>query len=117
MRRTTEENSSAKVTWLIRAAKHSRHNAKHWFRYLRKEIVNDKIIPAHEDIKKLLDSDELTIFQKISLKRAMTVGTPTYEYVASLNKPAKLTYYNELMRRMKKRREEQGKNEKCGIAV
>ena len=72
------------MTWyefMINAAQQSRHNARHWFRYLRKVITN-------KDIEKLLTSDELTAFQKVSLEFAVRQGTPTHEHVVSLNKLA-----------------------------
>lgn len=89
---------SANISYLIRAAHHSKYNAGHWFRYLRKEIVDGKIRLSPDEISALVASDELTIFQKITLKRAMTVGTPTYSYIDSLNKPAKLKVLGEFLR-------------------
>ena len=88
------------MTWyefMINAAKQSRHNARHWFRYLRKVIFEDCTYLTDEDIEKLLTSDELTAFQKISLEFAVQYGSPTHEHVVSLNKPANIDEVRQLM--------------------
>lgn len=88
------------MTWydfMINAAKQSRHNARHWFRYLRKVIFEDHTYLTDEDIETLLKSTELTAFQKVSLEFAVQQGSPTHEHVVSLNKPAKLHIVKELM--------------------
>ena len=77
------------MTWyefMINAAQQSRHNARHWFRYLRKVIFEEHTYLTNKDIEKLLTSDELTAFQKVSLEFAVRQGTPTHEHVVSLNK-------------------------------
>ncbi|WP_079045572.1 hypothetical protein, partial [Streptococcus pneumoniae] len=56
---------------------------------------------TNQDEKKLLDSKELTRFQKTSLKYAFQEHTPTHKYVISLNKPAKLTNVQKLMEKYK----------------
>lgn len=92
------------MTWydfMISAAEQSRHNARHWFRYLRKVIFEDCTYLTDEDIEKLLTSNELTAFQKISLEFAVQQGTPTYEHVVSLNKPAKIDEVRNLMEQYK----------------
>lgn len=79
------------MTWydfMINAAKQSRHNARHWFRYLRKVIFEDCTYLTDEDVKNLLNSTELTAFQKVSLEFAVQPGSPTHEHVISLNKLA-----------------------------
>ncbi len=81
------------MTWyeyMIFAAQRSRFNAKHWFRYLSKVIFEDHSYLTDEDVERLLKCEELTKFQKVSLKYAVIPHTPTNEYVISLNKPAKL---------------------------
>ena len=88
------------MTWydfMINAAKQSRHNARHWFRYLRKVIFENHTHLTDEDIEKLLSSDELTAFQKVSLEFAVQQGTPTHGYVVSLNKPANIDEVRQLM--------------------
>jgi len=75
------------MTWLEYivniAAPHSRHDAKLWFRYLRK-YINKNI--SEEQINELCNCTALSVFQRISFKEAFTEGTPTREYINSLNK-------------------------------
>lgn len=88
------------MTWydfMLNAAKQSRHNARHWFRYLRKVIFEDYTYLIDEDIEKLLTSNELTAFQKVSLEFAVQYGSPTHEHVVSLNKPANIDEVRQLM--------------------
>lgn len=88
------------MTWydfMINAAKQSRHNARHWFRYLRKVIFEDYTYLTDGDIEKLLTSNELTAFQKVSLEFAVQYGSPTHEHVVSLNKPATIDEVRQLM--------------------
>lgn len=83
--------------YVINAARQSKFNASHWFRYLRKVIFEDYSYLTAKDVTKLLMSDELTNFQKVSLKYAMQKGSPTHEHVVSLNQSAKLTNIRQLM--------------------
>ena len=88
------------MTWyefITNAAKQSRHNARHWFRYLRKVIFEDYTYLTDEDVKNLLNSTELTAFQKVSLEFAVQQGTPTHNHVVSLNKPANIDEVRQLM--------------------
>lgn len=87
--------------YMIQASKQSQFNASHWFRYLRKVIFEDYSYLTNQDVEKLLDSKELTRFQKISLEYAFQEHTPTHKYVISLNKPAKLTNVQKLMEKYK----------------
>ncbi|TVX24055.1 hypothetical protein AZJ50_08380 [Streptococcus pneumoniae] len=87
--------------YMIQASKQSQFNASHWFRYLRKVIFEDYSYLTNQDVKKLLDSKELTLFLNISLKYAFPEHTPTHKYVISLNKPAKLTNVQKLMEKYK----------------
>ncbi len=87
--------------YMIQASKQSQFNASHWFRYLRKVIFEDYSYLTNQDVEKLLDSKELTRFQKISLKYVFQEHTPTHKYVISLNKPAKLTNVQKLMEKYK----------------
>ena len=93
-----QENNNSKVDYLLRAAEHSRFNARHWLRYLRKEIVNGKVRLTAQEIDLLVNNDKLTMYQKISLKRAMTPGTPTYQFVKELNEPAKTPMLDKIIR-------------------
>lgn len=88
------------MTWydfMINAAKESRHNARHWFRYLRKVIFEDYTYLTDEDVKNLLNSTELTAFQKVSLEFAVQQGSSTHEHVVSLNKQANVKGVRKLM--------------------
>ena len=76
--------------YMINASKQSRFNASHWFRYLRKVIFEDHSYLTDEDIEKLLNSKELTHFQKVSLKYAIQKHSPTHEYIISLTNVQKL---------------------------
>ena len=93
------QSESAKTRDLIRAAKDSRFHAAQWFRYLRKEFNGDalKITPLQLDY--LLESDELTMFQKISLSRAAQQGTVTNQYVTALNRRATSSMLNQIRRK------------------
>lgn len=84
--------------FMLNAAQQSRHNARHWFRYLRKVIFEEYTYLTDEDIERLFASDGLTAFQKVSLEFAVQQGSPTHEYVVSLNKPAKLNEVRNLMK-------------------
>ncbi|MCL2320831.1 MAG: hypothetical protein FWC47_01845 [Oscillospiraceae bacterium] len=88
------------MTWLeymTGAAKQSRYNARHWFRYLCKVIFEDKSNLTEHDIEELLKSDELTNFQKITLKFAMQDQSDTRKYIVSLNQKAKLKNWENLL--------------------
>ena len=67
------------------AAKHSRNNAQHWFRYLRKDIDKCGVLFSEQDVEALYYNESLSPFQRVSLKAAFTEGSPTREYVRSLN--------------------------------
>lgn len=70
---------------MINAAKESRYNARHWFRYLRKVIFEEYTYLTDADVKNLLNSTELSAFQKVSLEFAVQQGSPTHNHVVSLN--------------------------------
>ena len=92
---------SSKVDYLINAAKQSRYNAKHWLRYLRKEFNGDECRLSSNELSALINSDELTMYQKISLKQAANPGTATNRYIIELNQPAKTPMLDLLLRRNK----------------
>lgn len=85
--------------YTIMAAEHSKNNAAHWFRYLRKMIFEDYLYLNDKNLEKLLASKQLTDFQKVTLKRALDNKTLTHEYVVSLNKKAKLTNLRKVMKK------------------
>ena len=89
-------------TYIINAAIRSKYNGVHWFRYLRKIIFENESKLTENDLSRLLQSSELSNFQKISLKYAMQKGTPTHEHILSLNRPAKLKNIKALMEKYRK---------------
>jgi len=68
------------------AAKHSKNNARHWFRYLRKDIDKVGINFSKQDIDQLYTSKSLTPFQRVSIKAAFNEGSQTQQHIKSLNK-------------------------------
>lgn len=88
-------------TYMILAAERSRFSSSNWFRYLRKVVFEDYTYLTDDDVQRLLNSDKLTQFQKISLKCAVQFGSPTHEFVVSLGKPAQLNYVQKLLKRYK----------------
>ena len=94
-------STSRNLNYLFIGAKHSRYHARHWFRYLRKFVsMEGKITLSHQDVAFALFSKQLTIFQKITLQRMMTYGTPTYRYVYELNQPSRRFVLNEFFRKL-----------------
>lgn len=83
---------------LIRHAEESKYNTKQWLRYLRKTFNNDKAMITKRELNHLLRSSNLTMCQKLILKRAMTSGTPTNEYVIRLNNHADTPMLKEIIR-------------------
>jgi len=67
------------------AAPHSKDNAQHWFRYLRKYVDKCGISFSEEDVAMLGCSEALTPFQRVSVKAAFRDGSPTREYIMGLN--------------------------------
>jgi len=70
------------------SARHSRGNARHWFRYLRKEIDKCGVTFSMDDVVALYNNEALTPFQRVSLKAAFTDGSPTRQHIQSLNNAA-----------------------------
>jgi hypothetical protein len=95
------------MTWseyiLTVAAPHSRHNAQHWFRYLRKDIEKDI---SKEQIEELCNNEALSLFQRVSLKAAFTDGSSTRQYLIDLNCRAEHKILNTV-------REQHEKNRAC----
>lgn len=84
--------------YMVLAAERSRFSSSHWFRYLRKVIFEDYTYLTDDDVQRLLNSDKLTQFQKISLKCAVQFGSPTHEFVVSLGKQAQLNHVQKLLK-------------------
>ena len=90
-------NFSSRINYVIEAAEESRYNARHWLRYLRKQIRDGKALLTKEDVAAIIEAGQLTMYQEISLMRAMESGTPTNKYVAGLNQRAETHMLNQIM--------------------
>lgn len=82
--------------YILRAAEDSKYNAKHWFRYLRKVIFDDSTKISKEIFRQLMESEKLTMFQKTTLERAVSFGSPTHQHIVNLNKKTKLKHIQKL---------------------
>jgi len=74
--------------YMVLSARHSRGNARHWFRYLRKEIDKCGVSFSKEDVVALYNNEALTPFQRVSIKAAFTDGSPTRQHIHGLNNAA-----------------------------
>ena len=78
------------TTYMVMAAQHSKGNARHWFRYLRKYIDKCDLLFSKQDVDGLYNNDALTPFQRVSIKAAFIDGSPTRQHIINLNrKPEK----------------------------
>ena len=73
------------IDYMVMAAKHSKGNADHWFRYLRKFIKKCGTSFTMDDVEALCNNESLTPFQRVSIKAAFRDGSPTREYIIRLN--------------------------------
>ena len=89
----------SRVRGLVAAARESRHNARHWLRYLRKELPGKRPALTPRQIRDVVDSGELTAYQQVSMKRALTDGTPTNRYVRQLDQPARAANLQAVLRK------------------
>lgn len=89
----------SKVEHLIEAGKHSEGCLSQWLRYLRKEMQGAETRLSKEQIEAVLNSDDLSMCQKIVFKRAMTPGTETNKYVRMLNDRAATPMIDAILRR------------------
>ena len=71
--------------YMIMAARHSRTNAAHWFRYLRRDIEKSGVLFSKEDVEALYNNESLTPFQRVSIKAAFEEGSPTRLHIINLN--------------------------------
>jgi hypothetical protein len=84
---------AAKMEWstyIAMAAQHSKNNAAHWFRYLRKDIDKCDVLFTRQQIEELYNDESLTPFQRVSLKAAFENGSQTRQHILSLNNKANL---------------------------
>ena len=84
---------------LVIAAQESVHSARQWLRYLRKEFPEGKCRLTSGQIHSLLSDNRLTMYQKISLSRAVQDGTATNQFVTGLNEHIRPTMLDEIKRR------------------
>jgi len=70
---------------MLMAAQHSRGNAQHWFRYLRKYINKCGTVFTEADVEALSHNATLSPFQRVSLIAAFSDGSPTRKHIISLN--------------------------------
>ena len=74
--------------YMVMAAQHSRNNAGHWFRYLRKDIDKCGVLFSKEQVEELYNNEALTPFQRVSIKAAFEEGSQTRQHIISLNQRA-----------------------------
>ena len=82
--------------YMVMAARHSRNNARHWFRYLRKYIDKCGILFSIQDVVNLYHNEALTPFQRVSIKAAFEEGSQTRLHIISLNQIVNLNKISEL---------------------
>ena len=84
------------------AAAHSKGNAKHWFRYLSKDINKCGTLFSKDDVKSLYGNETLTMFQRIAVKEAFEDDSPTRQYIISLNNKSSLRCVSAVREKVKK---------------
>jgi hypothetical protein len=75
--------------YIVMAAQHSKGSARHWFRYLRKDIDKCGMLFSKQDVENLSRNEALTPFQRVSIMAAFREGSPTRQHIISLNSKAK----------------------------
>ena len=71
--------------YMVMAAQHSRYNAQHWFRYLRKYIDKCGTLFSKQDVADLCNNEALTPFQRVSLRAAFEEDSETRRHIIGLN--------------------------------
>jgi len=87
------------IEYMIMAAQHSHNCAELWFRYLRKDIDKCGVTFTKQEVDALCKSQELSPFQRVSLKAAFEEGSPTREYIRNLNRVVRPTKLAELRKK------------------
>ena len=72
--------------YMIKASRESQGDGDLWFRYLYKVIQDSDTKLSPKDVEELLNSHQLSPFQKVTLHDAMTEGTYTREHVLNANR-------------------------------
>ncbi|WP_096818923.1 hypothetical protein [Lactococcus fujiensis] len=83
--------------YYIQAAKKSKWNFELWLRYLNKAIQRDGILLTSQEIDCLLQSEDLTSFQKIFLELAVQEGTTPWEMTVEMSEPAQFNHLNAIL--------------------
>ena len=73
------------IDYMIMAAQHSKGNAEHWFRYLRKFVEKCGTSFTMDDVEVLCNNEALTPFQRVSVKAAFRDNSPTRQHIIQLN--------------------------------
>ena len=92
------------VDYMIMAAQHSKGNAGHWFRYLRKYIDKCGVLFTVDDIQSLYNNKSLTPFQRVSIKAAFRDGSPTRQHIISLNESSQRNSLSKIKNKLKESR-------------
>ncbi|MBR5337551.1 MAG: hypothetical protein IK152_06160 [Lachnospiraceae bacterium] len=87
------------VKYYEEAAIESRCSRDLWFRYLRKFITQDGCSLSGDQVYMLLNSEKLTMYQKVTLKQAMIQGSPTNRRVVRLNERVRTRMIDEIRKR------------------
>ena len=74
--------------YMVMAAQHSKGSARHWFRYLRKDIEKCGTLFSEQDVESLSRNEALTPFQRVSIRAAFREGSPTRQHIINLNSKA-----------------------------
>ena len=85
--------------YMVMAAHHSRGSARHWFRYLRKDIDKCGTAFSRRELEELCNNEALTLFQRVSMRAAFEEGSPTREHIRRLNGRANLDKIHEMRRK------------------
>ena len=95
-----------RIAYFEKAAEDSRYNAGHWLRYLRKEVSEHGSRFSSAEIKALMNSKVLSMFQKLAVKRAATKGSGTHTYLLSLNQRATTSMLDAVREKMEREKTE-----------
>jgi len=76
------------IDYMTMAAKHSKGDAKHWFRYLSKCIDKSGTAFTLTDVDTLCKHEALSLFQRVTLKAAFKEDSLTRQHILAMNQPA-----------------------------
>ena len=74
--------------YIVMAAQHSKNNAQHWLRYLRKDIDKCGTLFSKQEVEELYNNEALTPFQRVTIKAAFEEDSQTRKHIISLNSKA-----------------------------